>query len=79
MIDVNKFLEVYSETYNWLYEKEDKVDGFLEALDLYEGMIKNDKDFRQFVRQAAIERGDAFASDRECVALVFTCEKLKMF
>lgn len=78
-MDIDKFLEAYSETYELLYDKEDKVDGFLEALDLYEARIKNDKDFRQFVRQAAIERGDAFASDRECVALILTCEKLKMF
>ena len=25
-MDINKFLEVYSETYEWLYDKEDKVD-----------------------------------------------------
>lgn len=78
-MDINKFLEVYSETYEWLYDKEDKVDGFLEALDLYEVMIQNDKQFKEFVRLAAVSRGDAFTSDRECVALILTCEKLKIF
>ena len=78
-MDINKFLEVYSETYEWLYDKEDKVDGFLEALDLYEVMIQNDKQFKEFVRLASVSRGDAFTSDRECVALILTCEKLKMF
>ena len=78
-MDINKFLEVYSETYEWLYDKEDKVDGFLEALDLYEVMIQNDKQFKEFVRLSAVIRGDAFTSYRECVALILTCEKLKMF
>ena len=43
--------------FKWLYDKEDKVDGFLEALDLYEVMIQNDKQFKEFVRLAAVSRG----------------------
>lgn len=61
-MDIDKFLEAYSETYEWLYDKEDKVDGFLEALDLYEVMIQNDKQFKEFIRLAAVSRGDAFTS-----------------
>ena len=71
-MDINKFLEVYSETYEWLYDKEDKVDGFLEALDLYEVMIQNDKQFKEFVRLAAVSRGDAFNIDLRKIKNVLT-------
>ena len=68
-MNISKFLNKFNENYNFLYEYEDNVAGYHEALDYGEKIIYENPDF---VGEFAKFRGDFLSSDREVAAFGFT-------
>jgi hypothetical protein len=75
---LDKLLKKYNEEYDFLYDNDDNVSGYYEAVEAYERDIKDDK-FANLVRDFVHFRGDVMASDRECAAFEFACEDLGLF
>lgn len=68
-MNISKFLDRFKENYNFLYDNNDRVSGYYEALDYGEKIIHEKPDFvGEFVRF----RGDFLSSDREVAAFGFT-------
>ena len=68
-MDIAKFWDRFKENYNFLYDNNDRVAGYYEALDYGEKIIHEKPDFvGEFVRF----RGDFLSSDREVAAFGFT-------
>lgn len=67
-IDIKRFLEKFNSEYRFLYENNDNVAGYDEALREGDKFIENHPDFIiEFVKY----RGDFITSDREVVAFMF--------
>ena len=73
----SEVLKEFSKQYKYLYNHEDErnVAGYSEAIDTFDKMIKENKEFQEYVGKLADERGDFFASDREIAALMFALEQ----
>lgn len=68
-MNIYKFLQKFKENYNFLYDNDNRVAGYYEALDYGEKIIHEHPDFvREFVKF----RGDVLSSDREVAAFGFT-------
>ena len=68
-MDFSKFLDRFKENYNFLYNNNDHVAGYYEALDYGEKIIHEKPDF---VGEFARFRGDFLSSDREVAAFGYT-------
>ena len=72
-IDIEKFIEKFRENYKFLYDNNDNVAGYREALEDGDKFIKDNPNFiGEFVKY----RGDFISSDREVVAFMFTLEDM---
>lgn len=78
-IDQDKLLKKFGEEYDFLYDNNDKVAGYRDALEMFEDELRNNKEFKKLVGDLCKKRGDVFSSDRECVALMFALESLGAF
>ena len=70
-INIVKFLEVFNKEYNFLYDNDDNVAGYEEAVNSFDEFVKTHGDFvGKFVKF----RGDLVSSDREAAAFMFALD-----
>ena len=74
-VNIKKFNEKFIEEYDFLYNNNDNVAGFDEAVNAFDTMIKNEN-FMQFVGGFVQYRQDYITSDREAAAFMFTMESM---
>lgn len=72
-LDIQKFLEEFNLEYNFLYENNDNVAGFHEAVQYGDKFIA---EHPNFIRQFNEYRHDPITSDREVAAFAFTLDKM---
>ena len=72
-IDIIKFEEQFNKEYEFLYDNNDRVAGYDEALEEGDKFLQ---EHREFVGQFVKYRGDFISSDREVVAFMFALEKM---
>ena len=72
-IDMENFLERFREEYKYLYEANEYVAGYDEAVRAGDEFISSHK---EFVRAFACFRGDVLSSDREVAAFMFALARL---
>lgn len=68
-MNISKFLDRFTENYNFLYDNNDRVARYYEALDYGEKVMH---EYPNFVREFVKFRGDVLSSDREVAAFGFT-------
>ena len=71
-INIEKFYEEYCKEYNFLYENNDNVAGYTEAVQAFDQFLRDHKDF---VSEFVWYRKDFISSDREAAAFMFAMEK----
>lgn len=69
---IKEFNKLTGLLYGFIYEEEQKSREIEEIADGYacyfDDLIRNDKDAKEFITQAARARGDCFTSDREAAS-----------
>lgn len=76
-INIHEFSERFSETYDFLYDSEDRVAGFDEAVDAFDEYLAKDiQGFKAFVAEFSKYRHDIISSDREAAAFMFVLEEM---
>lgn len=71
MMNIKKFLEKFNAEYEFLYENNDNVAGYREAVNAFDEFAK---DHQQFVGEFVNYREDFISSDREAAAFMFALE-----
>lgn len=72
-INIENFLNKFNEEYEFLYNNNDNVAGYEEALQVGDKFITEHSDFvGEFIRY----RGDFISSDREVVAFMFALDSM---
>ena len=71
-INIDNFLKKFNEEYKFLYDNNDNVAGYNEAVDFGDEFIKKHNDF---VAEFCRYRGDILSSDREVAAFAFAMEE----
>ena len=67
-INIKAFEKQFQKEYNFLYENDDNVAGYKEAVEAFDEFLKENKNFVcEFVKY----RGDFISSDREAAAFMF--------
>lgn len=74
-IPIEKFAKEFNKEYQFLYDNNDNVAGYSEALDEFDARFGSSEQFKNFVSEFAKFRGDIISSDREAVAFMFAMEK----
>lgn len=77
-VNMDDFSKQYSKEYQFLYDNNDNVAGYREAVDAFEEDMKHPK-FQEFVGKFITHRGDLLSSDREVAAFEFACEEFGLF
>ena len=72
-INIDKFLEKFNEEYEFLYDSNDRVAGFDEAVEAGDEFIK---EHNEFVIEFNRYRGDILTSDREVAAFMFALDDM---
>ena len=72
-INIKKFESKFNENYKFLYDNNDNVAGYNEAVTAFDDFLNTNSDF---VKEFVIFRGDAIMSDREAVAFMFTLDDM---
>ena len=67
-INIHRFVNKFSDVYEFLYDHHDEVLGFVGAMEFGDWFIKN---FPDFTRNFTDYRGDILSSDREVAAYGF--------
>lgn len=75
---MEKLLEKFNQEYEFLYDHNDRVAGFDEAVTGFDRDLKN-PEFKKLVQDFAKYRKDFISSDREAAAFEFACESLGLF
>ena len=72
-LNIRKFANKFNDMYNFLYDNYDRVAGYDEAVDAFDGFAKTHGDFvRDFVKY----RGDFISSDREAAAFILALDSM---
>lgn len=72
-ISMPDVVKKFNEEYEFLYDNNDRVAGYNEALQFGDKFIADERN-RDFVRAFNKARGDLITSDREVVAFAFTLD-----
>lgn len=72
MADMKALKEQFGKEYDFLYEHENKVAGYREAVEYFDNVLGESELAREF----ADYRQDLIVSDREAAAFSFACESL---
>ena len=73
-ININQFLNDFQKEYQFLYDNQDQIIGYKEAVEAFDCFIENDN-HKQFIYDFVSYRKDFISSDREAAAFMFTLEK----
>ena len=74
-VNIKDFLKKFNEEYDFLYEHNDNVCGYYDALKEGDLFISDKKNIN-FIREFNEYRQDILSSDREVVAFMFTMESM---
>ena len=74
-VNIKEFLKKFNEEYDFLYEHNDNVCGYYDALKEGDLFISDKKNIN-FIREFNEYRQDILSSDREVVAFMFTMESM---
>lgn len=74
-VNIHAFTTRFDSWYNVLYDNDDNVAGYDEAVDAFDRAASDDR-FAQFVGEFARYRGDLITSDREAAAFMFALASL---
>lgn len=72
-IDIDRFLEQFAKEYDFLYDNNDRVAGYSEAVAAFDEFAAKHK---EFISRFVGCRGDFISSDREAAAFMFALETL---
>lgn len=72
-ISIEKFSKKFVEEYAFLYDNDDNVAGFEEAVDAFDEFVQTHGDF---VGEFVSYRGDFISSDREAAAFMFALDSM---
>lgn len=72
-VNIKKFSEKFQEEYNFLYDNNDNVAGYREAVEAFDEFLPNQK---EFVMEFNYYRGDIISSDREAAAFMFALDDM---
>lgn len=72
-INIREFANRFSNEYEFLYEHDDRVAGYGEAVEAFDDFIKK---HREFVMEFVQYRGDLVSSDREAAAFMFALDSM---
>lgn len=72
-INMQQFLEKFSQEYEFLYDNDDHVAGYNEAVSAFDEFAAKHK---EFISKFVGYRGDFISSDREAAAFMFALETL---
>ena len=72
-INIKAFIKQFKKEYDFLYENNDCVAGYYEAVDAFDEFVSAHGDF---VGEFAKYRGDFISSDREAAAFMFALESI---
>ena len=73
MWKIRSFYEQFVKEYEFLYDNDDVVAGYTEAVEAFDDFVKW---FPEFVREFARFRGDFISSNREAAAFMFALDVL---
>lgn len=73
-ININDFCKQFKKEYSFLYENNDNVAGYSEAVTAFDDFLKK---HNQFVGEFVKLRGDFISSDREAAAFMFALSKFE--
>lgn len=72
-INIHEFLKEFNKQYSFLYDNNDNVAGYDEALEAGDKFIKQNP---EFIGEFVNYRGDFISSDREVVAFMFALDNM---
>ena len=72
-INIQEFLKQFNREYTFLYDNDDHVVGYEEAVSAFDEFLKSDSNL---VAEFSEYRGDYITSDREAAAFIFALEVL---
>lgn len=75
-VNIEEFKKQFSKEYKFLYEHDNKVAGYEEAVTEFDNQIANNKSFKKFVSEYSNYIGDFISSDREAAALMFALDTM---
>lgn len=75
-INFEAFKKRFDAEYDYLYQRNDDVIGFEEAVSAFDDALENNENFKNFVSKFCDYRQDSITSDREAGAFVFALQAL---
>ena len=72
-IDIKQFAKQFNKEYKFLYDSDDYVAGYREAVEAFDNFVEK---HAEFVGEFVDYRRDFVSSDREAAAFMFALEKL---
>lgn len=76
-INIHEFSNQFNKEYDFLYENDDRVAGYEEAVDAFDMFISK-PDGQKFVGEFVNYREDFISSDREVASFMFALEHFEM-
>lgn len=75
-VNIHEFKEQFDKEYAFLYDHDDNVAGYEEAVSAFDDALGNNDNFKRFVSEFCEYRKDPITSDREAGAFMFALEIL---
>lgn len=75
-INIHKFNDQFKKEYDFLYDNNDNVAGYEEAVNAFDDFISSPEN-QKFVSEYVKYRQDFISSDREAAAFMFALESLE--
>ena len=77
-VNIHEFAKRFRKEYSFLYDNDDNVAGYDEAVDAFDEYLKKDiGGFKKFVGEFVVFRGyDPVSSDREAAAFMFALDSM---
>ena len=72
-VNINDFENEFKKMYDLLYENNNRIAGYYEAVEAFDEFLKTHK---EFVIEFVKFRGDIISSDREAAAFMFALDNL---
>ena len=70
-VNIQDFQKRFSDEYDFLYDHDDNVAGYDEAVEAFDDLLESNENFQMFVSDFCAFRNDPISSDREAGAFMF--------